>query len=70
MLIEYIRENNETKYVYKMFNIFKVENIEQKIIINIPINQFSRTRKVKKNAEISVTKSPISNTNTLFIQRR
>jgi len=51
MLIEYIRENNETKYVYKMFNIFKVENIEQKIIINIPINQFSRTRKVKKNAE-------------------
>lgn len=51
MLIEYIKENKEAKLAYKIFNIFKLEKIENKSVISIPINQKTRTKKIEQNAE-------------------
>ncbi len=50
-MIVYIKESQNTNPLYRIFNIFKLENIENKTIICLPINQNTRRRKIEQNAE-------------------
>jgi len=47
-MIIYVKQFEKREPIYTLFNIFKRENIEDKIIINVPINKKSRKRKVEK----------------------
>lgn len=47
-MIIYVKPFEKRKPLYSLFNIFKIEQIEDKAIIFIPINKKCRTRKTKK----------------------
>lgn len=47
-MIIYVKQFEKREPIYTLFNIFKRENIEDKIIINVPINKKSCKRKVEK----------------------
>jgi len=50
-MIVYIIENNKPQLLYKIFNVFKIENIENKTIIKIPINLKSLKFRIEQNAK-------------------
>ena len=47
----YIIENDKPHLLYKIFNVFKLENIENKTIIRIPINSRSLKFRIEQNAK-------------------
>lgn len=50
-MIVYIKENEEINLLYKIFNIFKLDNMDNKSIIYLPINQNTRKKKIEQNAK-------------------
>ena len=47
-MIMYIRQSENIKFLHKVFNIFKVEKLDDKTIINLPINKKSKNKKIEK----------------------
>ena len=50
-MIIYVKQFEKAKFIYKLFAIFKKEQIDGKTLIYIPINNKSRPRTVKKILE-------------------
>lgn len=50
-MIVYVKQFEKLKLIYKIFNIFKQEQIDGKTIIYLPISNKSRTRAVKRIME-------------------
>ena len=47
-MIMYIRQSENIKFLHKIFNIFRVEKLDDKTIINLPINKKSKNKKIEK----------------------
>lgn len=47
-MIMYVRQSEEIKFLHKIFNIFRVEKLDDKTIINLPINKKSKNKKIEK----------------------
>ena len=63
-MIMYIRQSENIKFLHKAFNIFKVEKIDDKTIINLPINEKSKN---KKNEKVIQKLSQYFNNNNIKI---
>ena len=50
-MIIYVKQFEKIKFIYRIFNILKKEQIEDKTIIYIHINGNSRKKKVKREME-------------------
>lgn len=47
-MIMYVRQSEEIKFLHKIFNIFRVEKLDDKTIINLPINKKNKNKKIEK----------------------
>lgn len=63
-MIMYVRQSEEIKFLHKVFNIFKVEKLDDKTIINLPINEKSKN---KKNEKVIQKLSQYFNNNNIKI---
>ena len=63
-MIMYIRQSENIKFLHKAFNIFKVEKLDDKTIINLPINEKSKN---KKNEKVIQKLSQYFNNNNIKI---
>lgn len=63
-MIMYIRQSENIKFLHKVFNIFKVEKLDDKTIINLPINEKSKN---KKNEKVIQKLSQYFNNNNIKI---
>ena len=50
-MIAYVKRFEKVKFLYRLLNIFKIDKIEDKPIILLPIDDKSCKRKIKKIAE-------------------
>lgn len=63
-MIMYVRQSKEIKFLHKIFNIFRVEKLDDKTIINLPINEKSKN---KKNEKVIKKLSQYFNNNNIKI---
>lgn len=49
-MIAYVKRFEKVKFLYRLLNIFKIDKIEDKPIILLPIDDKSCKRKIKKNS--------------------
>ena len=63
-MIMYIRQSENIKFLHKIFNIFRVEKLDDKTIINLPINEKSKN---KKNEKVIQKLSQYFNNNNIKI---
>lgn len=63
-MIMYVRQSEEIKFLHKIFNIFRVEKLDDKTIINLPINEKSKN---KKNEKVIQKLSQYFNNNNIKI---
>lgn len=47
-MIVYVKQSEKIEFLHKVLNIFKMEKLEDKAIIYVPINEKAKKEKLKK----------------------